>query len=703
MGTPRQPGVARALLALVLSVAAAPLTAQSGDEVEDREARARQTTIGPRAAPANLPVFQRGAAALVHPEPARASSHAPQAERVPPRESDPRSSVPVAVAAREDAVAPDVAAATGSPPLAAEIPGPAHSFRTSAAWLLAAAGTLVILGCALRARRTSRTPVPRTPALPASLLALAMLGSASAQTAPDPIRVALRARGGGADRLTPLRYVGGFETKTLVYETLVRRGSDGRLAPGLASRWAIDPDGKTFHFEIREGARFHDGTLVTPEALRVHFKRWVGLPEHDWLLANHHIVDVQAESERAFRITTDQPYSLLGDLCVINPCAIVGPGARDWEGEFQRPMGTGPFRFVSAQADGKRWRLARNGSEGPDLEICFYPRGRDVAPLDALREGTIDAFVGGWDEDLPSERLDAVQKDERLRLVTTPGSSVVYLSFALGESPTRTLAIRQRIAAAIDRAALIKTVEGTRADPCTSWAAPSLAAWPRPRIGPAPRPVVAADAAAKLPPLTVAAARREGRAGRVAAEVVRQLNAAGVPAQLVASTAPDTAAAELPRKKGVGDSGEVTARPPAGGNVNAPSTDSGEARAAANREQRAMSDRADIRVEITHGSPYDPYQSLISRFGPPRPGERPRTGVDVRLFELVVLLSTIPDESQTTEVCARIQELMDAEALIVPLYAPWRIAVHSAAVEGIRLGTDVYSVDLTGLRRVESK
>ena len=513
-----------------------------------------------------------------------------------------------------------------------------------------------------------------------------------------PLRVAMRARGGGADRLTPLRYIGGFETKTLIYETLVKRGSDGRIAPGLASRWNVDADGRTFHFELREDARFHDGTLVTAEAVRVHFKRWVGLPEHDWLPANQRILDVQVESSKSFKVVLDQPYSLLADLCAINPCAIVGPSARDWEGEFLRPMGTGPFRFVAAQEGGKRWLLERVSGDGPRLEVVCYPRGRDTLPIEALRRGEIDAFVGGWDEDLPAESLHALAADERFRVQSAPGTSVVYLSFRMEDGPTKDLAVRRAIAAAIDRAALVTNVEGGRAEPCTAWAAPAIAFWPRKLQAATTSAPARREAVLGGVKLRIAANRREGRAGRVADAVAMQLRAAGFDAEIVVPAAGSTS-----RQRGLGDSSELTPRPLEMGTVQPLGAESGEARAAANRAQRAAADQADLRIEITHGSPYDPHQSLVARFGPTRRGELVQKGVDARLNELAMLVAMTPSEEQCMSLYSKIQELMDDQVLIVPLYAPWRVAIHSAGVDGIRLGPDVYAVDLTELRRVPAK
>lgn len=521
----------------------------------------------------------------------------------------------------------------------------------------------------------------RTDLRPSALLCLAALFPLFDRVlAQDPIRVAVRARSGGADRLSPLRYVGGFETKTMLFETLVKRGPDGRLMPGLAS-WKVEDGGRTFRFELREGAVFHDGKAVTADIVKTHFQRWVGLPEHDWFAGNRRIVGVEVESDRVFRVRCDVPYNLPADLVVVNPCAILGPGSRDWEGEWKLPIGSGPFRFVQPLQEGKGWRLQSTSEGGPVVDVCCYPRGRDEAPIEAMQRGELDAFVGGWDEDLPAERLDALARDPRFVVQTHPGSSVVYLSFRLDAGPTADLAVRQRIAAAIDRAALLQVVEGGRASATTAWAAPSIAFWPRGNGAPQVPAAVPAEAAKTK--LRLVAGRGNGRAARVAAAVAKQLETAGFEVELVQSPAPR-------------EEGEATAPV-------AVNTTAGEVRAAANKQLRQLADTADVRVEITHGAPYDPHQSLVARFGPVpaknKDEPRPRTGMDAELEALVAVAMLTADEQECVPVYAQIQALMDARCLIVPLYSPHRIALHTAAVDGIRLDCNVYHVDLTGLHR----
>ncbi len=555
-----------------------------------------------------------------------------------------------------------------------------------------------------------RDPRRSQPSYPALLFAtaaalgapLAAQDSPADSQDPAPIRVGLRARLGGADRLTSLRYIGGFETKTLLLETLVRRGQDGRIEPGLASQWAVEPGGKTFSFQIRPGAQFHDGTPVTDEAVCAHFRRWFGHEEHDWLRVNRRIESVEPLGEGRFAIHLDRPYALLEDLVAINPCAVVAPSSTDWEGEFVRPIGTGPFRFEAAFDNGRRWRLRALEDTGPRIDVTFYPRGRDTTPLDDLIRGTIDAFAGGWDEDLPAERLTEMEQDPRFAVTTAPGSSVVLLTFRFDEGATSDPAVRARIARAIDRGELIRIVEGGRADLCTTWAAPSVGFWPK---GPATPRILArlgaggrwteagtgseeADADATPIALTVSGGRG-GRAARAALEVVAQLRRAGFDASYLAPPAHLREAS-----KTVVDATSA---------VRPLTSESGEIRARYRDEAHARQGRTDVRVEITHGMPYCPHQSLVARFGMKGTPPAAPKGAPLELVELVEEAAATALEADRLEVYARIQALMDEQHVVVPLYAPWRVAVHRTGIEGIRLDPDVYAVDLTGLRWADER
>ncbi|HTE05204.1 MAG TPA: ABC transporter substrate-binding protein, partial [Planctomycetota bacterium] len=313
--------------------------------------------------------------------------------------------------------------------------------------------------------------------------ACAACAAAPALDPSRPVRIAVRASESTRE-ISTLSYKGGFETKTLLYETLVKRGPDGRIAPALAQSWRFEQDGRQCVMELRRNARFHDGAPVTAEAVREHFQRWVGLPEHDWLACNRHILAVRAEGPGTLRIVTDEPLALLPDLCAINPCAIRAPSTLDFEGNFVKPVGSGPFAWDGSDEDGKvlhytlRQRPGKDGLALSRIDLGrFVNEGPDV-PVDELLAGRLDLVADSWRERIPRERLAALRADSRVTVLESAGSSVISLGFRTEGGPCASQALRALVRGALRRSELIGRAELGCADECFAFAAPSVRAWP---------------------------------------------------------------------------------------------------------------------------------------------------------------------------------------------------------------------------------
>ena len=54
----------------------------------------------------------------------------------------------------------------------------------------------------------------------------------------------------------------------LVFNTLVKYGTDFAIKPELAQSWEIKNDGKQVVFKLRQGVRFHDGTPFDANAVK---------------------------------------------------------------------------------------------------------------------------------------------------------------------------------------------------------------------------------------------------------------------------------------------------------------------------------------------------------------------------------------------------------------------------------------------------
>ncbi len=58
---------------------------------------------------------------------------------------------------------------------------------------------------------------------------------------------------------------GGRYYRRILHGFLISDNAKREMVPGIASQWALSPDGLTWTFTIRKGAKFHDGSEVTPE------------------------------------------------------------------------------------------------------------------------------------------------------------------------------------------------------------------------------------------------------------------------------------------------------------------------------------------------------------------------------------------------------------------------------------------------------
>ena len=117
------------------------------------------------------------------------------------------------------------------------------------------------------------------------LSAAVSVSSAIAQTGPaNNARVLKVAAPWEIGSLDPSK-TGSIFTRLEVTETLVDVDASGQLAPGLAVRWAVSPDQKTWRFALRPGAVFHDSSAVTPEAVARSLQRALAQPGLDSLLA----------------------------------------------------------------------------------------------------------------------------------------------------------------------------------------------------------------------------------------------------------------------------------------------------------------------------------------------------------------------------------------------------------------------------------
>jgi len=239
----------------------------------------------------------------------------------------------------------------------------------------------------------------------------------------------------------------------LIFDALLTRGDDLSVKPGLAERWEI-PDPLTYVFHLHPGVRFHDGRPLTSRDVKWTFDSLLQGKIPSSKGDTYRYVDhIEAPDDLTVVFHLKEPFApLLWNLSE-GAVGIVPYGSGS---EMTRhPIGSGPFRFVSAELD-KEVVLERNPEywgEKPHLarvRFMVVPDENTIAL--ELRKGSADAAINALNADL----VLTLQREPHLAVLRAPGTVIAYLTFNLRDPILRDVRVRQAIAYAIDRQPIVE-------------------------------------------------------------------------------------------------------------------------------------------------------------------------------------------------------------------------------------------------------
>lgn len=295
-----------------------------------------------------------------------------------------------------------------------------------------------------------------------------------------------------------------------LFETLVTTEQGGTgIVPALAEEWEPSEDGTTWTFKLREGVKFHDDTDFNAEAVCANFDRWYnfkgvqqsasvsyywqtvfsGYAENeDDALGESLYKSCSAEDESTAVIElTSASASFLSGLAlaafsIASPDAleeyeadkVTGTGEEPrFEGTFgtQNPIGTGPFKLETYEPN-SRLVLARFddywGDKATLDKVIFKPIADGPARRQALESGEIQ----GYDLVDPAD-LDALE-GAGFQILERPAFNVGYVGFNTAKAPFDNLKIRQAVAHALNRQALVTAKYPPGSEVATQFMPPSL-------------------------------------------------------------------------------------------------------------------------------------------------------------------------------------------------------------------------------------
>lgn len=263
---------------------------------------------------------------------------------------------------------------------------------------------------------------------------------------------ALRGTDGPSERL-----------RQLMHSSLVRKNENFDYVGELADYQRAE-DGLSYTFTLKEGIKFHNGTPLTAKDVKYTL---------DTLLASDsrkatpffegtgdkrqsYVTAVEATNPRTVVVRLRSPWLQL--LPNLQPVPIIPDGSAATQRET--PLGCGPFKFVSYDKSQQIADMVANENYWGGAPPIKKLRVRVIADANTLqaefKSGRLD--IASALSNLSPDAFEALGKDPNLKVEQFPGANIVYLGFNAESAPVNDARVRQAIAYAIDREAIVRNL-----------------------------------------------------------------------------------------------------------------------------------------------------------------------------------------------------------------------------------------------------
>jgi peptide/nickel transport system substrate-binding protein len=289
------------------------------------------------------------------------------------------------------------------------------------------------------------------------------VGGAAVAAAGLPIRARAQAKRAGeivagvserALTLDPANHYSISSTSVLrhLFDPLVDVTNDSKFVPALAESWRA-VNNTTWRFTLRKGVSFHDGTPFNADSVVYTLKR---VRDNGKLVKSFVYQDIESvdkDGDYAVVVTSKRPFgSLPAHLTMLG---MLPPSAgQNEDAFFQKPVGTGPFRFASWTHGDHIVMTANPAYWKPGIPKVEKLTFRFIPELStrtaALRAGELHVV-----DRVTPDLVETLKGSRGVKVLDVPAIEAQRWIFQLAKEPVKDQRLRQAISLAIDRKVII--------------------------------------------------------------------------------------------------------------------------------------------------------------------------------------------------------------------------------------------------------
>jgi peptide/nickel transport system substrate-binding protein len=283
---------------------------------------------------------------------------------------------------------------------------------------------------------------------------VAFIASVGLASAKDTATIGMVLEPPGLDPTTAPAAAIGEVTHYNIFEGLTKINEDFSVTPLLAQKWDFSPDLKTLTFTLKPNVKFQDGEPFSSKDVKFSFERFAAKDSTNkdkGFFASIDSIDTPDPMTVVLKFNAPSFEALfhLGmDTAVILDEKSAANAATN-------PIGTGPYKLASwakgASITLDKWDGYRDSSKIPLVRATFRFISDPSAAVAAMLAGDVDDFPRFANV----QSIDQFKSDPRFQVLIGGTEGKTILAMNNRRKPLDELKVRQAIAYAIDRKAII--------------------------------------------------------------------------------------------------------------------------------------------------------------------------------------------------------------------------------------------------------